>query len=123
MLPYAECAAACAYTVSLPSFFILSSIFFYGGYVLSSVRSKSIIRRLKGQLKTRVGTNELGRGQSIVTDILSVVNDAFRAERQREVNPNAKLISDMFESILSNVRDGGPDDSSSDDDEEECSTA
>jgi hypothetical protein len=104
MLPYTECAAICGNCISLPSFFILSSIFFYGGYVLSSIRSKSTIKRLEGQLRVQGGTNEMGVGSQIVTGILSTVNNAFRASRQQESSPEAKFIVDMFDSVLTSVQ-------------------
>lgn len=114
MLPYAECAAICGNSISLPSFFILSSIFFYGGYVLSSIRSKSTIKRLEGQLRVQGGSNEMGTGSQIVTGVLSTINNAFRANRQQENSPEARFIVDMFESVLTAVQGEQTDGSSSD---------
>jgi hypothetical protein len=113
MLPYTECAAICGNSISLPSFFILSSLFFYGGYVLSSIRSKSTIKRLEGQLRVQGGTNEMGVGNQIVTDILSTVNNAFRANRQQENDPRARFIVDMFENVLTAVQGSQLDESTS----------
>lgn len=118
MLPYTECAAICGNSISLPSFFILSSLFFYGGYVLSSIRSKSTIKRLEGQLRVQSGTNEMGTGNRIVTNVLSTINNAFRASRQQESSPEARFIVDMFDSVLTSVQGGGLDESTSEEEED-----
>ena len=118
MLPYTECAAICGNSISLPSFFILSSLFFYGGYVLSSIRSKSTIKRLEGQLRVQGGTNEMGAGNRIVKGILSTINDSFRASRQQESSPEARIIVDMFDSVLASVQGSQLDESSSEEEED-----
>ena len=118
MLAYTECAAICGNSISLPSFFILSSLFFYGGYVLSSIRSKSTIKRLEGQLRVQSGTNEMGTGNRIVTNVLSTINNAFRASRQQERSPEARFIVDMFDSVLTSVQGGELDESTSEEEED-----
>lgn len=108
--------------VAISTFFVLTSLMFYGGYVLSTMRHSSLIKRLRAELELKSQPNEMGDGQKIVNTVLQGLNYALRADRQQtSMNSESSSIVDMFNNVINAVHqeDLRTDDSSSSEEEEE----